>query len=94
MDASGSWRVSPAYDLTFSSGPGGEQSTTAKGEGKAPGIEHLLRLGLDASLAPQTVEDIVNRVKISLESWGDLATRHGVASASIRQIRQRLENIV
>lgn len=34
MDVSGQWRLSPAYDLTFSSGPQGEQSTTVMGEGK------------------------------------------------------------
>lgn len=27
MDETGQWKLSPAYDLTFSSGPGGEQST-------------------------------------------------------------------
>ena len=27
MDENGGWRVNPAYDLTYSRGPGGEQST-------------------------------------------------------------------
>jgi len=31
MDAHGKWTLSPAYDLTFSSGPGGEQSTMVMG---------------------------------------------------------------
>ena len=33
MSAEGMWSVSPAYDLTFSSGPAGEHSTTVMGEG-------------------------------------------------------------
>jgi serine/threonine-protein kinase HipA len=41
MDEKGKWTLSPAYDLTFSSGPRMEQSTTVMGEGRNPGIEHL-----------------------------------------------------
>lgn len=29
-----SWKLSPAYDLTYSFGPGGEHSTMYMGEGK------------------------------------------------------------
>ena len=36
MDEGGNWAVSPAYDLTFSSGPAGEHSTMIMGEGKNP----------------------------------------------------------
>ena len=38
MNEVGEWQLSPAYDLTFSSGPGGEQSTMVIGEGKTPGL--------------------------------------------------------
>jgi serine/threonine-protein kinase HipA len=36
MDLTGGCKLSPAYDLTFSGGPGGEQSTMVLGEGKIP----------------------------------------------------------
>lgn len=36
MGASGEWRLSPDYDLTYSSGPGGEHSADIAGEGRAP----------------------------------------------------------
>src|ERR1700685_930504 len=39
------WVFAPAYDLTFSYGPNGEQSTMVMGEGKNPGAEHLRVLG-------------------------------------------------
>ncbi|WP_426130063.1 hypothetical protein [Pararhizobium sp. PWRC1-1] len=32
MDASGGWTLSPAYDLTYSDGPGGEHSAAIAGE--------------------------------------------------------------
>nr|WP_244530381.1 hypothetical protein [Rhizobium sp. NFR07] len=42
MDGNDRWFSAPAYDLTFSSGPGGEQSATIAGEGRTPGMPHLL----------------------------------------------------
>jgi serine/threonine-protein kinase HipA len=41
MDESGSWKLAPAYDLTFSGGPNGVQSSTVLDEGKNPNIQHL-----------------------------------------------------
>lgn len=41
MDRAGCWTLSPAYDLSFASGPGGEHSTTLACEGRAPGREQL-----------------------------------------------------
>lgn len=38
MNEEGQWKLSPTYDLTFSSGPRMEQSTTVMGEGKNPSI--------------------------------------------------------
>ncbi len=36
MDADGKWRLSPAYDLTFSSGPAGNTAPTWRGRGGRP----------------------------------------------------------
>jgi serine/threonine-protein kinase HipA len=36
MDENGEWKLAPGYDLTFSSGPRGEQSTMVMGEGRNP----------------------------------------------------------
>jgi len=44
MDEKGVWQVSPAYDLTFSSGPSGEHCTTVMGEGKNLTIAHIVKL--------------------------------------------------
>lgn len=50
MGGNGRWSLAPAYDLTFSSGPDGEHSAAIAGEGRTPGMSHLLavaRRGLD-----------------------------------------------
>ncbi len=44
LDENNSWRFAPAYDLTFSFGPGGEHSTTYLGEGRKPTKKHLEEL--------------------------------------------------
>ncbi|KQP22098.1 type II toxin-antitoxin system HipA family toxin [Pseudorhodoferax sp. Leaf267] len=44
MEFDGRWRLSPAFDLSFSQGPGGQHSTSVAGEGAAPGRAELLRV--------------------------------------------------
>lgn len=44
LDENNNWKLAPAYDLTFSFGPGGEHSTTYLNVGKNPNIKHLQEL--------------------------------------------------
>ena len=46
LDEKNSWKLTPAYDLTFSYGVGAEHSTTYMGEGKNPTVNHLEKLAL------------------------------------------------
>lgn len=60
------WKLTPAYDLTFSYGPGGEHSTTYLGEGKNPIEEHLIKLASlhnikNAQIMVDTIKSIVLR---------------------------------
>ncbi len=82
MDETGAWKISPAYDLTFSYGPGGEQSTVVMGEGKSPGIDHLQALGRRAEISDAKVEEILERTRDSLGWWSELAKVHGVRTAT------------
>tara|TARA_R110002051_G_scaffold325141_1_gene425976 strand:- start:2223 stop:3458 length:1236 start_codon:yes stop_codon:yes gene_type:complete len=93
MDAAGNWRLSPAYDLTFSSGPGGEQTTMVKGEGKAPGTEHLRKLGADADLPKARIEEIIAQTQGALSKWSALAKAYNVRAANIKLIGERLGSV-
>jgi serine/threonine-protein kinase HipA len=93
MDAAGNWRLSPAYDLTFSSGPGGEQTTMVKGEGKAPGTGHLRKLGADADLPKARIEEIIAQTQDALSQWSGLAKAYNVRPANIKLIGERLGSI-
>ena len=90
MDEHGDWSLSPAYDLTFSSGPGGEQSTMVMGEGKAPGKEHLRALGRHSEIKKQTVDEVIEQTQDALAGWSKLAKGYGVAASNVRLIADRL----
>ena len=57
------WRLSPAYDLTYSSSLGGEHATTIAGEGKNPGMDEILRVAKQAGLRMPEAKQIAERVK-------------------------------
>ena len=90
MDPQGVWKLSPAYDLTFSSGPGGAQSTMVMGEGRNPGIENLIDLGLEAKLSKSRITQILDQTRSALSSWTTLAKHYGVSEAKTHVIAKRI----
>lgn len=82
MDEKGNWCVAPAYDLTFSGGPGGEHSTTIMGEGKRPGKEQLLKLAEKVGIAKPLANSIIEEVKDAVQKWPIHAEEAGVTKAS------------
>lgn len=91
MDKKGEWKLSPAYDLTFSSGPRGEQSTMVMGEGRHPSIDHLIKLGYEAKLSKARITDIIDKTKTALASWEVLASEYGVFANNIRLISKYIK---
>ncbi len=90
MDETGQWKLSPAYDLTFSSGPNGEQSTMVMGEGRNPGIEHLVKLGQEANISKQKIDEILDQTLTALLGWRELAMQYEVSHANIKLISGKL----
>lgn len=90
MNATGEWALSPAYDLTFSSGPRGEQSTMVMGEGKNPCEEHLIKLGESAGLDQKKIQSILDQTKNALGQWKRLAEAYGVSKANIALIGKNI----
>ena len=90
MNPEGEWSLSPAYDLTFSTGPGGEHSTTVVGEGKNPTKEHLRELGKKANIKGQTIDCIIEQTQQAVQEWPTLAKKYGVSSSNIQMIHQSI----
>lgn len=53
LNHQGFWKLSPAFDLTYSYGPGGEHSTSVAGHGKAITRAHLLQIAKTAGIKPK-----------------------------------------
>lgn len=93
MDQNGGWKISPAYDLIFSSGPAGEHHTTIMGEGKNPKASHLLRLAAIGSLDPGKALEIIDQVKASVAKWRHFAAEAFVSSKSSSHIQTELDRV-
>ncbi|MEK7384453.1 MAG: type II toxin-antitoxin system HipA family toxin [Elusimicrobiota bacterium] len=85
-DASGDWALSPAYDLLYAPGPGGEHSMTLVGEGRNPGQAHIFRLAEQAGVTHPQTAAIIDEVRSAVERWKVLADQAGVSKARSREI--------
>lgn len=93
MDAEGVWRVSPAYDLTFSFGPGGEHSTMVMGEGKNPTREHLLALADVGNISKNRALEIIDQISTAILKWHDFALQSGVSHQQTKNITKFLSTV-
>lgn len=59
----GVWKLSPAYDLTYSNSIGGEHATTVNGNGTNPGIKDILEVAKKANMDEKKASLIVNEIK-------------------------------
>ena len=57
------WRLSPAYDLTYSNTYYGEHTTTVDGNGKDPGRKELLAVGITAGMKKNRCIEIIDEIE-------------------------------
>lgn len=93
MDLEGGWSVSPAYDLTFSSGPSGEHATTVMGEGKNPTQKNLLQLAEIAHIDSERALKIIKEVALATEKWEEFASKALVGATSKKLISSTLSRV-
>ncbi len=62
MNANGRWQFSPAYDLTFNEGPGGEHQMDICGEARTPTREHLMKLASMTGVAARSASEAIERI--------------------------------
>ena len=67
------WKLSPAYDLTYSHSIGGEHATTVNGNGRDPGLKEILevakKIDLNIDFAKETALNIEKIVKKELKEY-------------------------
>ncbi len=85
-DETGEWRLSPAYDLLFTPGPGSEHTMTLAGEGLNPGRVHFMRLADEAEVSPRDAERIIGEVQASIADWREFAGEVGISRDLVQRI--------
>lgn len=88
MNQHGKWSFAPAYDLTYSYGPGGEHSMLVMGEGRHPGKEHLMKLA--SRFALKKANNIYDEVKAALSRWKYFADEAGMTKKTREEIKMNL----
>lgn len=90
MDGNGRWSLAPAYDLTFSSGPGGEHSAAIAGEGRTPGMPHLLAVARGASISDRDAKDVIEHVRTAVDRWPQFAEKVGLSRSRTAELDKLL----
>lgn len=93
MSPAGDWRLAPAYDLTFSPGPGGEHYLDIEGEGRRPTRDHVRTLGRRHGLSDRLISEITESVRAAVADWPVFAKATGVTAASQKMIAAAHEDV-
>lgn len=93
MARDGSWRMAPAYDLTWSAGPGGEHSSSVLGHGKDISRNHLIELSKTTDMKERDAARAIERVESAVGKWKIFAKDYGVSPDSARMISAALAKV-
>lgn len=89
MDGTGVWSLAPAFDLTFSHGPGGEHYMAVMGEGRAITATHVRAVGAQHGLKSARIAEIIDQVSAAVAGWDGWSAGAGV-ERSAREIGDAL----
>jgi serine/threonine-protein kinase HipA len=95
MDRDGMWRLSPAYDLTYSYNPGsrwtsGHQMSIA-GKNTGIGIYDLMAVSKDVGLKESRARQIIQDVITAVERWSEFAGIAGVDERKMKLIEAKIK---
>ncbi|OYW76255.1 MAG: hypothetical protein B7Z26_10740 [Asticcacaulis sp. 32-58-5] len=79
MDQVGNWQPTPAYDITFSNGPGGEHNLTIAGEGRNPGLAHIMAEAKSSGVKQLDAEEAYEAVREAVGRWPEFAADAGLS---------------
>ena len=85
------WRRAPAYDLTYSLGPGGEHTLLVAGEGRRPNRTQLAQVAEAAGLKRASADRVVEEVREAVLRWVDFARAAGVGEASTTLVAEAIQ---
>ncbi|HEY0615329.1 MAG TPA: type II toxin-antitoxin system HipA family toxin [Candidatus Elarobacter sp.] len=90
LDRDGAWRLSPAYDLTFASGPGNEHYLAVNRRGRDVRRRDLIAVADTQSMSARNASAIIDEVAVAIEELPSIATDFGVTSATLRDLKDAI----
>ena len=97
MNEQGLWNLSPAFDLTYSFGPGGEHSTSVAGHGKNITRAHLMQVaktgGISSKIAQRCIDDAMAAAKGMNRLVRDLPIRRNTLADLIKSTAARMAQL-
>jgi serine/threonine-protein kinase HipA len=91
LDAQRNWKLSPAYDLTYNVGPGGEHHMDICGEGLAPSRVHLLMLAEKSGIKSKDFVEIIDEIITVAEQFKSEAKNWPIRSRTISDIHKSIQ---
>jgi serine/threonine-protein kinase HipA len=85
------WRLAPAFDLTFSTGPMGQHYMDVCGEGSAVTRDHLLRLAEDGGLPANSAATVIDGMLEQAATFARRATAFPIRRATVREMKTTID---
>lgn len=93
MNDQGEWCLSPAFDLVFSGGPGGEHSMSVLGEGRDPGGTHCFELAKQCGIKSLEATRILEEIDEAVARWPGFADQAGLSRRTSDRIQSHHRRI-
>ncbi len=91
LEEKNNWKLSPAYDLTFNTGPRGEHQMDICGEGKSPGREHLLTLAEKTDVDKKTALLYFDTVCSVAKKFKSFAKEKEIRTKTVTEIDRAIQ---
>ena len=91
MDAAGTWSLAPAYDLTFSRGPGEEHYLAVCGKGTNISLDDIIAMGKKHGIPPKRTSEIVEKTQQAVSQFERFAHDFGVTDKTLVSVRKILD---
>ena len=91
MDADGRWTLAPAYDLTFSHGPGGQHYLTVDGRGTDISRTEIAAVARDQGVDAATISAMTDQVTTAVSRFAEFAREYGVSRRTTADVRAVLD---
>ncbi len=85
-----SWKLAPAYDLTYSNGISGEHMTSMMGNG-TPTKKEMISLARAYEI--ESFDEIIQNTRHAISEWANIATAHGIPLPVIKEYSKRFNLI-